>query len=481
MQSLGFLILAALVLQWPFASRLWALAVGDIAVQSRRGEPLRAEIGLTAGPQERDKPITVLVGDQEAYRAEGLPRPAAVNHIRASLTPGSQPTIRLSSAVPMQDAALDLVLHVRSGQVTIVKHYRVAIPGTVAAAPTLPARQAATPMLVSPPPAPKTPPVPKITRTVPVKTAKAPRTTSELPKRYGPIERGETLYGIARTLRVPTDKVWPAVVLIWRANKDKFVGGNLHALHTGVTLDIPAGLEDTLATVHTSEAQEIVANQWDDWQSWQRLGSRQRVIMAGREAAAAEIAAARREAGRTITAAVKPPPAPPTAEKSVPPPAVVLPAEKPAAPVSAGELQTVLQGLEERLLQRLTPASPSATALPLPSTPIQEARGGTSFVSVTDLQASMQNLEDRLTQRMQQMLTQGPEPVRVGQRANGQIVPLASPTFVVDAATQGTPPLIPYMLVLTNVLLLLLAGVALWLWIRRRDRTERPQTFRNHV
>ena len=74
--------------------------------------------------------------------------------------------------------------------------------------------------------------------------------------------------------------------------------------------------------------------------------------------------------------------------------------------ISMAELQTVLQGLEERLMRRLTPTGQ-----------FQEVTGPTVFVSPSELQTSIQNLEERLTQRMQHMLTQTPtpEPVRVGQ------------------------------------------------------------------
>ena len=85
--------------------------------------------------------------------------------------------------------------------------------------------------------------------------------------------------------------------------------------------------------------------------------------------------------------------------------AVMLPVGKHGNTVSMAELQTVLQGLEERLMRRLTP-----------TTQAQDANMPTALVSTSELQASIQNLEERLTQRMQQMFAQTPEPVRVGQR-----------------------------------------------------------------
>ena len=130
------------------------------------------------------------------------------------------------------------------------------------------------------------------------------------------------------------------------------------------------------------------------------------------------------------------------------------------------ELQTVLQGLEERLMRRLTPTSQA-----------QEVKSPTAFVSSMELQTSIQNLEERLTQRMQHMLAQTPtsEPVRVGQRPLQQAAPMAQLPLTVAAAPPVSLLMVPYVLVLTNILVLLLVGGLVWLWVRRRDRDERLQ------
>jgi hypothetical protein len=128
------------------------------------------------------------------------------------------------------------------------------------------------------------------------------------------------------------------------------------------------------------------------------------------------------------------------------------------------ELQTVLQGLEERLIRRLTPTVQA-----------QEVKGTTALVSTMELQASIQNLEERLTQRMQHMLTQTPtpEPVRVGQRLLQPASPPPLPGSAVEVAQPVPVLMVPYLLVLTNVLLLI--STLVWLWVHRRDREERLQ------
>ena len=133
MQHVARVVMVMIGLQLSLASSLWAFAVGDIAVHSRRGEPFAADIRLLLEARERDKEIEVTLGNQDAYRGEGVKRPAVIDTLQAVLPPGTRDVIRLSSTVPLQETAFDLVLLVRVGQVTIMKHYAVAIP---APAPT---------------------------------------------------------------------------------------------------------------------------------------------------------------------------------------------------------------------------------------------------------------------------------------------------------------------------------------------------------
>src|SRR5262249_20650689 len=208
MQQVARVVMIMIGLQLSLASSLWAFAVGDITVHSRRGEPFAADIRLLLEARERDKEIEVTLGHQDAYRGEGVKRPAVLDTLQAVLPPGTRDVIRLSSTVPLQETGFDLVLLVRVGQVTIVKHYAVAIP---APAPTA---------------APLAAPLPTIAPVAHMASArKAGTKATQLPRRmerYGPVARGETLYSIAgKSLHVPNDKIWQAVVALWQANKEQ--------------------------------------------------------------------------------------------------------------------------------------------------------------------------------------------------------------------------------------------------------------------
>jgi len=287
-------------------------------------------------------------------------------------------------------------------------------------------------------------------------------------ERYGPIQQGETLYSVVKSLRVPNDKLWQAVVVLWRANKEQFQGGNLHGLPVGTFLAVPPDLAESMAALRLAEAQEIVAEQWEEWRTLQRSGLNKQPVIVTAHAADTPVTESTTPDLTTTEVALPEAitPAEKTAEKPVPGQAVVLPVEKAGNLVSAAELQTVLQGLEERLMRRLTPIGQAE---------IQEAKLPTALVSISELQASIQSLEERLTQRMQQILLQTPEPVRIGQRLPQQALASAQPPLVMEASQSVSLLIVPYLLVVTNVLLLLLTGVLIWLWLRRRDRVERMQ------
>ena len=451
MQQITRAVMVMISLQFALASSLWAFAVGDIVVHSRHGEPFAAEIRLLLEAHERDKGVEVTLGNQETYRAEGLKRPAVIDTLRAGPPPGTRNAIRLSSTGAIQESAFDLVLSVRAGQVTIVKHYHVALPVPAPAASQVLAPRPTIAPVASVAQAPKATP----------KAARPPRRTG----RYGPVAKGDTLYSVAKGLHVPNDKLWQAVVVLWQVNKGQFQGGNLHGLPVGTFLEVPSDLVEQMAAMRLAEAQEIVATQWEEWHTLQRSGlGKQRVIAATGDTDTPAPASTKQDAAAAAKQEVTMPPTEHTAPKAVPAQgAMVLPVGKPGNMVSMAELHTVLQGLEERLMRRLTPTAQA-----------QDVDMPTALVSASELQASIQSLEERLTQRMQHMLAQTPEPVRVGPRPLQQAA-AAQPTLAVEAAQPASLFMVPYLLMVTNALLLVLVGAFVWFWFRRRDRLERMQ------
>ena len=140
----------------------------------------------------------------------------------------------------------------------------------------------------------------------------------------------------------------------------------------------------------------------------------------------------------------------------------VTPVVQQTSPVSATELQTLLQGLEDRIMKRLTPTGDA----PLPAT------GSVTVLNAAELQTTLQTFEERLTQRVQHMLVQGGAPVQVttlstlsASSSPRSPAPSAGQSESQASTTSGTKA---RLLILGNVLWVSILGVLSWRWWRRR-------------
>jgi hypothetical protein len=266
-------------------------------------------------------------------------------------------------------------------------------------------------------------------------------------QRYGPTKPGETLYGIVQQLRLPNEKLWQAVVVLWQANQAQFLRGNLHGVQVGKYLTIPADFQAQIATLGYAETQQMVQYQWEAWQARRTIPRQHMAALPSRDEGTPTMG--RRQAARGSDVP------PPTVAQ---PTAVLLPTDKASSLISVTELQTLLQGLEERLTRRLSPVH-------------EELKGAVAFVSASELQTTLQDLEARLTQRVEQMIQQrggqvAPEQPQSQDLPRRAMLPLeAAPRTAVSSAS--------YVFLLINVLLFLCGVILLWRWWRHLSVEER--------
>jgi hypothetical protein len=242
-------------------------------------------------------------------------------------------------------------------------------------------------------------------------------------------------------LGTPKEGLWQAIVLLWQANKQEFFSNNMHGLRPGTYLTIPPNLVDEMAALSKAEAQRLVAEQWETWQTLRRAPGGQQQ---GGPAAEKE----------PVVLAKNPLPLPetppPPVEAKPPQPAAVAPPTRDVTPVIAPDMRSLLQRVEE-LVQR------SAQA--------EHPGGAVTFVNSAELQGVLQTLEERLLQSVQESLK--------------PIADMQQNTVVLNRfASQGEKPTLLeawlpsssmiYILALENALLLLLAGGILWRWYRSR-------------
>jgi Tfp pilus assembly protein FimV len=430
----------ALATHLSFAIRLHAFSVGDIEVHSHLGVPFVSEVPLVMQPHERNESLVAVIGDAEEYENEGSTRPPVVDQLRPVVIMGPPDKIYIVSDEPIQASAFDIVLLVRAGSATIVRHFPIVVPPALSPAPvaSAPARapkaQPQSASVVVP-----ISPTQQDTAPVLAKSAWLQR----LPHMYGPVRPGQTLYRVMEELEIPKAAVWPVAVRIWQANRLQFSGGNMHGLMSGAYLHFPSELEQAIATLDMWDAQRVVAEQWEAWQALQQVGLAPhsdaplpQVNVDGTMSLAAE-------ASKTSASTV------------------MIPGQQVAASISVTELQSVLKGFEERLAQRLTlPLVPSGkqdeTTIPL--------------VSTTELQNSLQGLESRLVEKIEHTV------LPQAQLDGGQVFLPSKQTVpaLTEMQTLVTPRLstetILYVLVGQNLLLFLLAVGFAWGWYRSRKQ-----------
>ncbi|WP_143301893.1 type IV pilus assembly protein FimV [Candidatus Entotheonella palauensis] len=421
---------AALGLSLSVAISVHAFSIGEIKVQSYLHTPFVAEVPLILKPHERDQGFVAVIGDEGDYQDEGVTRMPVIEVLRPSILMGPSDVIRIISTAPIDVPAFDLLLLVRAGQVTIVQNYPVALLPDPRSAPIT----AETPPAKSAPPlplasmAPSEPPSP----TAPAQAA----WQANLPAQYGPILRGEMLYKVIKRLRVPKPYIWPVAVRIWEHNRNRFVRGNLHGLRIGVYLEIPEELRHAPPKRSRREAQEMVAEQWAIWQQPAQM------VVASKAAKAAGI-------GNGADPAPVEPIAPTPAAVAFPPKVETSP------PVNMATLESMLQGFEKRLTQRLSLPAPAAEAA---------ADHAITFVSTDDLQTALQALESRL---MRQFNTgQPPAEAQPAEPASSE--PALRVGMETALASFLSADSWVYVLIVQNIVLLAIAAGIAWRGYRKR-------------
>jgi hypothetical protein len=400
-------------------------------VKSYLHTPFVAEVPLDVKPPERSQEFVAVIGDEHDYEAEGVTRLSVIETLRPTIRLELSDVIRIVSVEPIDVPEFNLLLLVRTGQVTIVRNFPVALdpdPRTApivveAAAPANTAEVA--PSLSAPALQATSPPLPPDADWL-----------ATLPAQYGPILRGEMLYEVMERLGVPKPYTWQAAVRIWEHNQARFVRGNLHGLRIGVYLDIPEDLRDSLPRLSQREAQKMVAAQWDTWQT---------------PAPVVVASAVARTDSRDQAAAFAP------AEPADPPSESMAFASEAdmSTPVNRATLESMLLGFERRLEQRLSLPSPTAQATHEPTI---------TFVSANELQTAIQGLETRLIQK----LGAGQRPAGAWQHDPAAQKPPLHVGMETALASVLSSDSLAYVFIVQNVILLVIAAGIAWRWYRKR-------------
>jgi pilus assembly protein FimV len=272
----------------PVAAR--AVSLGEIDVRSALNQPLAAEIALTATAEELEG-LTISLASSETFSRYGLDRPQFLTSLefRIGIHPGGGRAVFVTSRQAIAEPFVELLIEASSRSGRFLRQYTLfldpptLLPPNAVPAPIEPAQtrvpepgagEIHRPAPVREPEAEQAP-SPSESRT-PVREPEAvvappaPSTTTTsaappapLPGTYGEVQRGETLWGIATTLRPSGVTMNQMMVAIYEANPQAF-NANMNILRRGAILRIPelSEIQALDARAATSEAQR----QTDAWQ-----------------------------------------------------------------------------------------------------------------------------------------------------------------------------------------------------------------------
>nr|WP_315256327.1 FimV/HubP family polar landmark protein [uncultured Duganella sp.] len=281
------------------AATAHAAGLGKLTVLSALGQPLRAEIELTAVTPEEAGALVARLAPQDAYRSANIDFNPALLSLRFEVEQrNGRQLIKVSSSQTINEPFVDMLLELSWTGGRMVREYtflldppdlratqapQVTAPVDVSnrAAPTQPATQQ--------PAAPAA--------AAPARPAAPVRAKADVTEYT--VRRGDTLTRIASQVKPADVSLDTMLVALYRANPEAFSGKNMNRLKSGQILAVPS-TEQITAVGGDGEARSVVVAHAIDFNAY-------RAKLAGQVAAStpAKDAEAAQNASGKITAKVE--------------------------------------------------------------------------------------------------------------------------------------------------------------------------------
>src|SRR5690606_32813496 len=252
-----------------------AAGLGRLTVQSALGQPLRAEVEVTALGREEAGSLNARLAPVEAFRQAGLEYNPALSNLRFAVDRRANGTavVRITSSQPINEPFVDLLVELnwssgkfvreytflldppelRMGRETVAGGATTQIVPPSTATTSAPSAPAAAPAATAPAPAAAAPApaarterpaaaAPAPARAPAVQPAAPPATAATSAATPAPgevtVRSGDTLAGIAARVKPADVALEQAIVSIYNANPGAFFG-SVHQMLAGKTLDVP--------------------------------------------------------------------------------------------------------------------------------------------------------------------------------------------------------------------------------------------------
>src|SRR3984893_6897805 len=271
-----------------------ALGLGKLTVNSGLGQPLSAQIELTAAQRDELDSLRARIADPSVYRDNGAQYVGALARARITVEQGANASyLRVTTSAPVNEPFLNLIIELSWATGRVVRDYTFLLdpPGATemqAIEPAAPIRPEAAPTRTT-----------RAGRRAAEAAASAPSTstTSTAPDTAGSytVTRGDTLSKIASQYKPENVSLEQMLVALFRSNESAFDANNMNRLRSGQIITVPQG--DQIAPLAQDEAVKEVKVQAADWRTY-----RDHVAAA---APASDTTAARQSGGGKIGTAVE--------------------------------------------------------------------------------------------------------------------------------------------------------------------------------
>lgn len=244
-----------------------AAGLGKLVVYSAIGQPLNAEVAVTATAEELNG-LSARLAPHSAFSDAGIELTPVLTNLRFNVVKASdgQPVLRLTTDAPLNEPFLHFLVELNWTSGRMVREYTFLLDppemlqATKPASVVAPAAPVARPLESSVPPV-KAAPLAKPAPALPVASAAAPAGEVK-------VKAGDTLSKIAREHKYETVSLDQMLVALFNSNREAFDGANMNRLRAGKILRLPDAVE--VAKVDAGEARKLIVSQAADFNAYRR-------------------------------------------------------------------------------------------------------------------------------------------------------------------------------------------------------------------
>jgi pilus assembly protein FimV len=259
-----------------FSSAACAAGLGKLTVLSSLGQPLRAEIELTAVSNDEAAGLVARLAPADAFRLANIEFNPALLSLRFAIEQrNGRQFIKISSSQPVNEPFVDMLLELTWNSGRLVREYTFLLDPAelrttqsaqvAAAAPADVPGRAAAPGRQAAPAAPAPQATPRVERPnqAEAPAGRAPAATAA--SQYK-VKGGDTLGRIAGQLKPADISLDMMLVALYRANPDAFIGNNMNRLKSGQILSVPDS--DAIKGAGEGEAHGVVVAHAADFNAY---------------------------------------------------------------------------------------------------------------------------------------------------------------------------------------------------------------------